>query len=99
MITGGSAVTKDGERKPEAWLSAPQHCGEPSWPSAGKRILYVISVSRESGIAILVHLRYLFEALPCTEEEKIATCFLKKDVSGVVLGGEKQDLSSILPQK
>lgn len=48
------------------------------YSSALKRVLYVIFISQESGGAILVQLFYLFEALACVEEEKIATCFLKK---------------------
>lgn len=51
--------------------------------SALKRILYVIT-SRERGTAVSVQWHYLFEALAFVEEEKIATCFLKKDVSGVI---------------
>lgn len=48
------------------------------YSSALKRVLYVIFISQESGGAIPVQLFYLFEALACIEEEKIATCFLKK---------------------
>lgn len=43
-----------------------------------KRGLYIICTSRERDVAISVQWCYLLEALAFSEEEKIATCFLRR---------------------